>query len=579
MNNTENIKQALDSFINGELKVLVLKGSWGVGKTHYWEKYIEEKIKQKELKPLAYSYVSLFALKNLTELKEAIFHNGVPLKTEQEIEEEFKKAEDENNKLYKYCPWVKKLKKEVDKKSPLLGLISRFGKHLPMFNKLLPLINSAEYGLVNNYLICFDDIERKGTNLPIKELMGLVDQLTVRKKCKIILIFNYQSLEKENIDKLDYDLYREKVVDLEIEFNPSIKENLLHVFPVDHKYFDTLLNVFNVLNIPNIRIFKKTKWAIEKISDDIQICDIDLQHNLIEHLSIFCWAHFHSEGSLPISFISEQLRSNPLLSLMTNKGEEKVSREMKLWKHISSSLLLSSELYDDSLIALLSNGYIPRDEFISSITKSNKDIETTKAKSELYKAWDLFSNSFEDNQELFLNKIETALSDNLDKIGIMDFSSGIDVLEEYEKNVSKIVQQYIEINKKKLSSFLVVPHHLIKKIHNKELLESIKNDKNENRNIDQILTKIAGVRGWNPGDINFLSSLTTADIYKWIKSNPNDIVTKIQNGLLFFDNLQTINVEDNERHQIIVKNTKEALKKVANENNFNKNRVKSIYNI
>lgn len=580
MTNINKAKQALDAFFEDDIQVLVLKGSWGIGKTHFWQKYINGKKKQKELKQTAYSYVSLFGLNNLLELKEKVFQNGDPIKSEFEVENEFKKAAKENNKLYKHVPWIKDLKEEINSKVSLLGRFTRFGKELPYLKQIASLISTAEYGLVKNYIICFDDIERKGSTLSIKELMGLVDELSIQKKCKIILIFNYQSLDENKDDKSEYEKYREKVVDLEIEFKPSIKENLLHVFPKEDEFFETLLNVFQVLDISNIRIFKKTKWAINKIKNKIDACVKDLQKDIITHLAIFCWGYYNSEDSLPLGFIDSNLKGHSWLSLISDKEKEQ-SEEEKRWNQIASSLALITALYDDCLISLLGNGYLDKNEFVSTVNKVNEEVEINNARERLLQAWEIYSSSFEDNKDLFVNEIEAVLKKDIDKIGIWDFSSGIDVLVEFGNDVSELVKKYIGANKEILSKINPEDHTFGKKIHNAVLLKAIKDEKkkHENINIDNVVTKIAEQRGWNPEDINFLTSATEEDIYHWMKSNPDNIVTKIQSGLQLFDNLGNSNPEDAKKFKIISENTKKALKKIASENDFNRKRIKLIYKI
>src|SRR4051812_17291218 len=58
--------------------VLVLKGPWGVGKTYVWAKLIES-LKDKAALP-NYSYVSLFGISSIAELRLAIVAKMLPVK-------------------------------------------------------------------------------------------------------------------------------------------------------------------------------------------------------------------------------------------------------------------------------------------------------------------------------------------------------------------------------------------------------------------------------------------------------------------------------------------------------------------
>lgn len=71
------------------------------------------------------------------------------------------------------------------------------------------LLSSLEYKFVNNYLVCIDDIERKGSALEIKEIMGVIDELARRKNCKVVLILNEDNLHEETAQQQFLE-YREK---------------------------------------------------------------------------------------------------------------------------------------------------------------------------------------------------------------------------------------------------------------------------------------------------------------------------------------------------------------------------------
>jgi chromosomal replication initiation ATPase DnaA len=69
------VKDAITRFLTRESPgVLVLKGPWGVGKTHAWHE-ITGSVGEK-IKPASYAYVSLFGINSLDDLRTTIcvFH-------------------------------------------------------------------------------------------------------------------------------------------------------------------------------------------------------------------------------------------------------------------------------------------------------------------------------------------------------------------------------------------------------------------------------------------------------------------------------------------------------------------------
>ncbi|MDI6790922.1 MAG: hypothetical protein QME44_09570 [Thermodesulfobacteriota bacterium] len=93
---------------------------------------------------------------------------------------------------------------------------------LPYSKNFWPTIQSLSFYSIRNSIICLDDFERKGKLLDAQDIMGLIAFLKEQKKCKVILILNDESLE--NAALIDYKKYREKVIDIELVFNPSASE-------------------------------------------------------------------------------------------------------------------------------------------------------------------------------------------------------------------------------------------------------------------------------------------------------------------------------------------------------------------
>lgn len=83
-----NLTKEIDDLImSDDIHVLAIKGPWGIGKTHFWKKYIEETLYQAPKLHIDknldhYGYISLFGINNLYELKKNIFENTSPIDEE-----------------------------------------------------------------------------------------------------------------------------------------------------------------------------------------------------------------------------------------------------------------------------------------------------------------------------------------------------------------------------------------------------------------------------------------------------------------------------------------------------------------
>jgi len=578
MNSTSNIQNTLNSFFDDKkLSVIVLKGSWGIGKTYFWENYIQEKIKEKELSQTAYSYISLFGLNSLVELKSRIFQTGKILQSPEQVKKELEDSYQSENEILRFMLGMNSGSQDILRH---LRSLFNIGKIMPASKQFSPLIDLLEYGLIKNYLICLDDIERKEKSLSISQLMGLIDELSKRKGCKIILILNNKTLNDS--DEEEFHKYREKVVDLEVEYKPTIEENLLKAFNGNEVYFKRLLDVVQALGISNIRIFKKLRWSVDKVWSFVNACENSLQEEVISHLAVFCWGFFDSETSLSLSFIGNSIKNSTWLSQLSKHSKEQpLTDEEKEWNQIASTLELYPSAYDEKLIALLEDGYIDEQRFKEEINLANQKEQMSNTEKNLHKAWDIYSDSFKDNVEDLKSAIRDVLETSLDKIDLWSFSQAIDSLEEYDEDVSKYVERYLDINREKLNNIDRNNFGLSERLKNSLLWTKIKEIQDINRNptIDEILNKISVRQGWDQEDIDFLSHLTTDEIYEWMKSSPDRIVPKIRRGLLLFKGMTSNNNEEANKYQDITKKTTDALKKIAQENGLNKKRVKFIYGV
>jgi|GEM_PF-4217847 len=241
------IEDELNRFIKSknaaDSKVIVIKGKWGTGKTHFWEKIIKGHPKEK------YAYISLFGINSITQLKGEIF---------------FATNSDSERNTIGIRQYASKLAKPVGK------FISQMKFEAGDFVKSIPIpIEQIGWEMTQDTLICFDDIERKGEKLDLKDFFGLVSILKERKNCKILIILNEEEILKCKTSKEIYLDYREKVIDEEITFSPEISEISKIVFNGNSEEHEYIRCLCKELNLTNIRTYFKIKNYIKKLENHI----------------------------------------------------------------------------------------------------------------------------------------------------------------------------------------------------------------------------------------------------------------------------------------------------------------------
>ena len=221
----QRLKQILEDNIKNE-KVgiaIAITGSWGVGKTYFWNQFRENNPLKKK-----YVYVSLFGLESLSDLKTHIYSN---------IEN--------NHSTIEIPRWIRGLPSILkDTRVSQLGV-----------NASVKVFDSLMFNQVKDAIICFDDFERMSNKLDIKDVMGLANQLKLEKNCQIILILDEEKAEDEN--KKKYAEYKEKLIDETIKITsvePLIRESAKNI---DEELVDLMVKFADKLEIHNFRFFQK----------------------------------------------------------------------------------------------------------------------------------------------------------------------------------------------------------------------------------------------------------------------------------------------------------------------------------
>ena len=197
-----------DSLASDSPEVLAIKGGWGIGKTYFWEKFVKlaSQDQRYEIPALCICF-SIWSLDPLDELKFAIFERTVNRSQIGErisIDNLKQNATDLAKGLGRKASW-------------LLQMVT-----IPWLKNIGPLVHSAAFLTIKDMLICLDDFERKGESLSVKDVLGIVSLLRDERNCRVVMIFNDSKLDDKA--ELEYKDLREKVIDVEVLFNPNPNE-------------------------------------------------------------------------------------------------------------------------------------------------------------------------------------------------------------------------------------------------------------------------------------------------------------------------------------------------------------------
>lgn len=301
---TKKLNELLDD-ANKEGFVLSLNGEWGIGKTVFWKDYSQENLTKTDKEKVA--YISLFGKDSLEAINSTI------------LLEISKKQES-----------FKLLKGLGQKYSAALGAINNltYGIGGVLGSALLSALDDDFF---ENKIICFDDFERISDKLSHKDVMGLISNLKEDKKCKIVMIMHQDKIGNDTNILQSYDInsthiddnknvnlnfstknnnefneYKEKLVDIELFYSPSIEDLYSLVESrLKHKDFKSYMLKYLIdKNIKNIRVMKRIIRALNDFSFILEweFLDKEVKQEIIENIleisAVYSRFHFSDFNAL-----------------------------------------------------------------------------------------------------------------------------------------------------------------------------------------------------------------------------------------------------------------------------------------
>ncbi|WP_348748392.1 P-loop NTPase fold protein [Pseudomonas rhodesiae] len=430
------VEKALADFaVHNTGFAIVLNGEWGTGKTHLWDKVIRNH--RESVARKTYSYVSLFGLNSLSDLKRSIFENSVPtvkagsVTTKESVFENLKKLEFSDatsgfRKLFRYG-------KEA--KVPFVG---SFGG----------VIESIQYALVKDTVICIDDFERRGNALSARDVLGLISNLIESKDCSVILIVNEGSLKQDD----EFFTFSEKVFDYEIKYSPTLDEVASIVFSTTDLYDQKIVDNVKKLKINNIRLLRKIKYFANLIKPFVEGKPEEVLDNSTKLIPLAIYAKY--SGSEKVFSIEDLEKYQGGWSL-SSAGIKELTAEQKSAedKKTAKVNFFREYGYDEAddftmeIIKLVKNGYADSNSLIPLIDSITIIIEKNKRRKIFSDAWHVFHHDLSFSDAQLLDLFEKAVIETGDVASPYEIDGVLELFTAagLEERGRSIVDAYFEI--------------------------------------------------------------------------------------------------------------------------------------
>lgn len=550
-----NVKNCLTRFLEtDEATVMAIRGAWGVGKTHFWNTLVAEVAMTNLHKSLkSYSYVSLFGIDSLDKFKYSIFENtvaksmiGKPITLE---------SFSENVGLVSQV-LGKKVLKTIFSTKPLSGFSSA--------------VDSASFLSVRNSLICIDDLERKGDKLSARDSLGLISYLKEHRNCKIVLLLNDS---EEGMD--EYVKYREKVVDIELAYSPSISDNVNIAFDSDTPIFVRAKKFAEDLGSLNIRTLFKTKRYIILLSPILSELETEVQEEMISVVALYCLCFYRAgnESIPPLDYVVDIGHK-----LFRNGNKKEVPEREKPWH----SFLLnygyrSTNQLDRAIANGIETGFFDIKEVNRLATARNTEILQQKSSQEFNDAWALYHNTFEENEERLVEELQRSLIKNAKTVSPTNLNGTVVLLRDlsHDDAANELIKQYVMARKEQPKVFDLNDYAFGGDVTDTIIRETFASEYEKidsKPSLVEVLKRLSSSNGWSLIDEEVLSESTPEEyVHIFENEHGEHLDSYVRVGLKFKEWS-----DGNDARKQIGKNVEDALRIIGKRSPLNRRRAKKF---
>ena len=487
---SEILKHEIDRFLaSKEPEVLCIHGHWGVGKTFAWKKYLREAATSSRVNLTSYSYVSLFGVSSLSDVKKEIFRNTVDISAIGDLP-------DERSMVGQISSVLESSKSHISSIGSLFG-----GKGAA----LAGLIEELSFAAIKGRLICFDDLERAGKGLEVKDVLGLASSLKEERGCKVVVLLNDEKIEGDGRDQ--FQIQFEKLFDSHVKFNPTPLESVQIAVKEEEPYYDALSSVVTKLGLNNIRIIRKIERALQQVSRVPGLPE-DALHQTIWAASIASWSRYRPDEAIPMS----ELETYNSYSWAFQRHDNKDAVSPRWYDKLQSTGYSGTDPFDRAVIRCVVDGFANPTELLETWKATEAERRVPRENPAYKEAWEAFHASTTLSDDEIANRLAAAVKSDPGSITISSMSSTATFLRDIGKSpLADELIDYFFTERKFLPSDLDndVFAGRFEKIDPriKAYFEGLKTEYVDERDPKDVLQKIAVHESWSPKDIQLLSRL------------------------------------------------------------------------
>jgi len=319
--------------------------------------------------------------------------------------------------------------------------LSELAGALPWVGQVFTKARSLYFSLVQNQIVCIDDLDRRSKSLDLRDVLGLISFLREQRGCKVALILN---AEKLGTEKEEFDALLEKVIETKVVLAPMATETGTIALPAQDAVSIALRTHCETLGIRNIRIIKQ----IEHLARRVQECLTDfaqpIQDQAIHSLALFGWSKYDRENAPPLDF----LRTSSIERHLKRRDEKATaSKEEAGWDSLLEKYKYGrTDDFDFALMKYTDTMVLNEEEIRAEALAEQERQRLGALHGTFESAWRAFHDSFGDDEENVVKEIVQGTKKAHEVVSIWNLNEAVLLLKQLgrEAEARDILQFFAE---------------------------------------------------------------------------------------------------------------------------------------
>ena len=548
---TERAQAEIKRFLSTEdAETLCFSGHWGVGKTYTWQTILTKARNANEVGLKRYAYVSLFGINSLDDLKLTIFENSDFLLKEDASTTGH--AKDIGNWLYRLGRKSTPIASEL-----LLGKLIKSG-------------GALFFSTVRDQIVCIDDLERRGSGLAVKDVLGLISFLKEQRRCKVALLLNEDELDDDGRAEFTGNL--EKVIDIKLAFSPTAAESAAIALTGPGAANEQLKANCTRLGIANIRVIKKIERHSGQLESLLTGLHDRVMQQALQSLCLFAWSKYQPEVAPRLAFLKAK-RGGDFAGL-SNRAEP--TPEEAAWNALLQ--VYDFGVIDDFDAAILDGievGYFDPERVKAEAEKVHQERMRQDQDVAFTDAWNPYHDSFADNAAEVGQSLYDSFKVNFATITPSNLHGTIEVLKGIGQadRARELLALYVAQRNEGRDFWDLDQHRFFRNFTDADMINAFaaKHASFAVAAVDpaEVLIKINRSDSWNDRDLNLLAALSIDDYERIFLESTGERLRAVVSAALQFSRIGNATPA----MQAITNNARGALQRIGARSPLNAMRV------